>query len=221
MIPGPDTQLVVLRHGETDWNRDRRFQGHADIPLNDAGRRQAVEARAALNEWHFDAVYASPLSRAVETAQLVRPGSQVVTDARLSEIDVGSWAGLSRDEVISEMPSYPEHYANGVDFRRSPTGERPSEMVARAMPFFEELGTHPTGSSILVVSHGQLLNKVLHALLGIEGRVLGGLLNAHYSQVVHHHGAWRLQAHNVGGSSRVDPAPAGGRSTRRARPAVR
>ncbi|AQP44203.1 histidine phosphatase family protein [Tessaracoccus flavus] len=220
MTPRPDTQLVVLRHGETDWNRDRRFQGHADIPLNDAGRQQAVKLRSALAQWHFDAVYASPLSRALETAQLVRPGSHVVTDPRLSEIDVGSWAGLSRDEVIAEMPSYPEHYANGVDFRRSPTGERPSEMVARAMPFFDELGLQPAGASILVVSHGQLLNRVLHALLGIEGRVLGGLMNAHFSQVLHHHGAWRLLAHNVGGSSRFVPASAGGRSTPQARPAV-
>ncbi|MHA6512107.1 histidine phosphatase family protein [Tessaracoccus sp. Z1128] len=192
------TRLLVLRHGQTDWNAQQRFQGLADVPLNDVGRRQAEDARAALADVRFDAVYASPLSRAVDTATLVRPGEPVRTDPRLMEIDVGSWAGLTWDEVKASMPDYESKYANGVDFRRSPEGETLADVVARGLPAFEEIAGAHAGGTVLVVSHGLLLNRIIHALLGLEGRVLGGLGNAHFSELGLAHGAWRLVAHNVG-----------------------
>ena len=195
MIEG--TTLVVLRHGQTDLNASGRFQGQADIPLNAVGIAQAEAARRRLAGVTFDAVYSSPLSRALDTARLVRPAADVVTDPRLMEIDVGSWSGRTWDEVKAEMPDYERNYANGVDFRRSPTGETLAEVVARGLPATEEIARRHPGGLVLVVAHGLLLNRVIHALLGLEGRVLGGLGNAHHSELLFTHGAWRLQAHNV------------------------
>ena len=195
MIEG--TTLVVLRHGQTDLNATGRFQGQADIPLNATGVAQAESARRRLAGIRFDAVYSSPLSRALDTARLIRPDADIATDPRLMEIDVGSWSGRTWDEVKAEMPDYERNYANGVDFRRSPTGETLAEVVARGLPAAIEIAERHPGGLVLVVAHGLLLNRVIHALLGLEGRVLGGLGNAHHSELLFTHGAWRLQAHNV------------------------
>lgn len=198
MRPDPTTDLVVLRHGQTDWNLEHRFQGHSDIPLNAKGVAQAEAAGRALSGHHFDVVYSSPLKRAYETARLVCPHATIHTDPRLMEINVGSWAGLTWDQITDLMPGYESKYANGVDFRRSPTGETLADIVARGLPAVEEIAARHPDESVLIVSHGLLLNRVLHAMLGLHGRVLGGLGNAHHSELGFHHGAWRLLSHNVG-----------------------
>ena len=192
------TTLVVLRHGQTDWNHGRRFQGQADIKLNATGVRQAEAMRAKLARFHFDAVYSSPLQRALDTARIVAPDAAIGTDDRLMEINVGTWSGRTWDEIIAEMPDYEERYANGIDFRRSPSGETLAELVERGRPALLEIAERHEDQTVLVVSHGLFLNRVIHALLGVEGRVLGSLDNAHYSQLGYAHDAWRLLAHNVG-----------------------
>lgn len=192
------TKLVLLRHGQTDWNSQHRFQGRADIPLNATGIAQAEAGRKALAEFDFDAVYASPLARTMQTAQLVRPGSEIFTDPRLMEIDVGTWSGRTWEEVKAEVPDYDEMYAKGIDFRRSDTGETLAEVAARGLPAVQEIARQHPGKTVLVVAHGLLLNRVLHGLLGIGGRLLGGLGNAHHSVLEYSHGDWRLLAHNVG-----------------------
>lgn len=192
------THLVVLRHGETDHNAEGRFQGQLDVALNERGRRQADAARGRLAGRAFDAVYTSPLSRAAETARLVRPEAELVVDRRLMEINVGSWAGLTWAEVQADMPDYAQKYADGVDFRRSPEGETLAEVVARGRPALLEIAERHAGGTVLIVSHGLFLNRVVHSLLGIEGRALGSISNAHHSELGLAHGAWRLLAHNVG-----------------------
>ena len=100
------TTILMARHGETDWNRESRFQGHADTTLNDAGRSQARELAERLAGDHIVAVYASPLLRALETAEIVaaRLGLEVETVDGLREVDVGSWSGLTRTEVEQRHP---------------------------------------------------------------------------------------------------------------------
>ena len=192
------TRLVVLRHGETDHNAQGRFQGHADIPINELGRRQAEAAKARLAGRRFDAVYSSPLIRAMATARLVQPDAEIRVDERLMEINVGSWAGLTWTEVQAQMPDYEQKYADGVDFRRSPEGETLAEVVDRGRPALLEIAERHEGQTVLIVSHGLFLNRVIHSLLGIEGRVLGSIANAHHSELGHAHGAWRLLSHNAG-----------------------
>lgn len=191
------TRLILLRHGETDWNAQHRFQGQADVPLNGRGRIQAAAAAEALSGLHFAAVYSSPLARALDTARLVAGEVAVSTDPRLQEINVGTWAGRTWRDIVEEMPDYEHLYANGVDFRRSPTGETLADVVRRGVPAVLEIAERHPGEVVLIVAHGLLLNRVLHGILGLHGRVLGGLGNAHFSELGYAHGAWRLVSHNV------------------------
>src|SRR5688572_10410020 len=102
----PPTRILVARHGETDWNRLGSWQGQADPPLNDDGRRQAAALAEKLAGDRIAAVYSSDLRRASETAEALgtRLGVEVVLDRGLREIDVGSWSGLTRDEVETRFP---------------------------------------------------------------------------------------------------------------------
>ncbi|HEY5099343.1 MAG TPA: histidine phosphatase family protein, partial [Gaiellaceae bacterium] len=95
------TTLLLVRHGETDWNAERRWQGHADVPLNDRGREQARVLAEQLTGESIDAIYSSDLSRARDTADIVgvRLGVPVVVDADLREIDVGPIEGMTAEET--------------------------------------------------------------------------------------------------------------------------
>ena len=100
------TTILLARHGETEWNREGRFQGHADPPLNATGRAQAAELAAGLKGVELAAVYSSPLRRALETAELVAAehGLEPVAVDALREVDVGFWEGLTRPEVEARFP---------------------------------------------------------------------------------------------------------------------
>src|SRR5690349_15996562 len=101
------TTLLLARHGETDWNREGRWQGWADPPLNELGRRQATRLAEQLRTIPFDAVYSSDLRRAHETAEILAAPHAVpiVVDPALREIDIGSWSGLTRAEIAARFPN--------------------------------------------------------------------------------------------------------------------
>src|SRR6185437_7371482 len=116
--------ILVARHGETDWNREQRWQGWADPPLNETGRAQARQLAEELRGVPFDAVYSSDLRRAHETALIVAEphGVPVIADERLREVDVGSWSGLLHAEVE-------ERYPEGT----RPDGETPEQHAERVL----------------------------------------------------------------------------------------
>jgi len=146
------TTLLIARHGETEWNRQERYQGHADPPLNATGRAQAEELGTSLAGDGVDAIYSSDLRRASETAEIVgaRLGLPVGQEPGLREIDVGSWQGLTKMQ-IDGRPWDGETY------------ERHSERVMRALRAIAAI--HPDGR-VLVVSHGGSLRRVQEAVLG-------------------------------------------------------
>lgn len=196
------THLVLLRHGQTEWNHTDRMQGQADVHLDATGVEQAHAAARALAARHFDAVYSSDLARAKATADTVAAdlGLPVVVDPRLQEIHMGSWSGKTRTEVEVMFPDFARLYWEGKDFRRSATGETIAEMVARSVPAVREIIERHRGHQVLVVGHGFMLSQLVQTLVGIqpEARVLGGLKNAHWSEVgiAPDDNAW-LIAHNV------------------------
>ena len=158
------TTILLARHGETDWNRDGRWQGWADPPLNDAGREQARELAEQLRSMQFDAVYSSDLRRAHETAEIVAAphGVPVVTDVGLREIDVGSWSGLTRAEIEERF---------GRDAERT-DGETRDQHRERVVAAFERIARAHVGERILVVSHGGSLGALRrHAGVEVEGRL--------------------------------------------------
>src|SRR5438309_4580604 len=134
------TTLLLVRHGETDWNAERRWQGHADVPLNERGREQAQRLADSLPVDAVDAIYASDLARARETAEILgaRLGRPVVVDPDLREIDVGSREGLTGEEV-GDRPWDGEAHENHGD------------RILRAVRTIAE--RHP-GQRVAVVSHG-------------------------------------------------------------------
>jgi len=145
------TTILLARHGETDWNRDGRFQGWADPPLNETGRAQARALAAQLADVPFDAVYSSDLQRAHETALIVAEphGVPVVADRGLREIDVGSWSGLTRPEVEERFPGAEQH-----------DGETRAQHLARVLATVERIASAHPGERILIVSHGGSLRTL-------------------------------------------------------------
>jgi broad specificity phosphatase PhoE len=160
------TTLVLVRHGETDWNRERRFQGHADTPLNDAGRRQAAELADMLRGERLTVVYTSPLRRASETARIVaeRLGLQALELEALREIDVGDWQGLTIEEVRAR---YPEH-VHGAWHAGWPNGETHAEFDARVLPALLDLGTRHPDERVLGVTHAGPIRTALAAAASLS-----------------------------------------------------
>jgi broad specificity phosphatase PhoE len=152
------TTLLLVRHGETDWNAEGRLQGHTDRPLNDHGRRQAKDLADRLADEGADAIYASDLSRARETAEIVgtRLGLPVVIDADLREKDWGSWEGLTGDER-----AHVEQVGESTEAHR--------DRVMRAVRRIVE--RHP-GQRVVVVTHGGSLRRVQASLNGIAEPVV-------------------------------------------------
>ncbi len=195
------TRLVLLRHGQTDDNLAARMQGHGDTPLNETGRAQARAASVALREREFSAIYSSDLSRATETAHIVAEphGLPVTQDARLREIDLGSWSGRLFKDVAAEQPNFVSDYLAGKDFRRSPTGETMAELIQRAMPAIDDIVAAHQNEQVLVVSHGLVTLHLILELLGQPDsyRMLGPMGNASYSEVgIAADRNW-LNSHNV------------------------
>jgi probable phosphoglycerate mutase len=154
------TEFLLVRHGETDWNVERRFQGQADPPLNEAGRDQARALAEQLANEALDAIYTSDLSRARETAEIVgaRTGAPVVALAELREIDVGEWQGLTWPEIQERFPQgvgrWNEHGHGWAD------GETYAELERRVVRALQSLADdHPT-ARLLVVGHGGTVRAV-------------------------------------------------------------
>lgn len=163
------TTVYLARHGESDWNAANRFQGHSDRPLTELGRRQAEAlAEAAAATEALDAVYSSPLRRAFDTAAVVgaRLGLEPVPVADLREVDVGGWAGLSRDEVQAR---FPDGFARWLDGGEGWTdGESYSEMSDRVLSALLKIAAAHPGDPILVVSHGGPIRAIQAAAAGMD-----------------------------------------------------
>jgi broad specificity phosphatase PhoE len=147
------TTLLLVRHGETDWNAEGKLQGHTDRPLNDFGRRQAKALADRLAGEDVAAIYASDLARAKETAEIVgtRLGLPVVIDADLREKNWGSWEGLTADERLA------------VEFQGETTEEH-RERTLRAVRRIAE--RHP-GQRVVIVTHGGSLRRIQAAVSGV------------------------------------------------------
>lgn len=197
-------RIVLLRHGLTDWNDGGRFQGHADIPLNDTGRAQAAAAAEQLAGLGIARAFASDLSRADETARIVaaRCGAEVHTDPRLREVNVGSWSGLTIDEAGRMEPDFWPALREGRDFRRSPEGETATEAGRRvALALLDHAGAAGDGEVLLAVGHGLSLRVGALLLLGLDyshARLFRGLSNGHWLVVEPGQEHWRLLSYNVG-----------------------
>lgn len=159
-------RLLIARHGETDWNREGRWQGFSDQPLNPLGRRQARALAGRLDGAGIAALYASDLARAEQTAAAVsaRTGLAVTADRRLREIDVGAWSGLSREQVRARDPGAYAAWECG-ELERYPEGESFAELRRRTAEAFAEIGARHPGQTVAVVCHGGSIRTITAELL--------------------------------------------------------
>jgi broad specificity phosphatase PhoE len=163
---GAITTLLLVRHGQSTWNAEGRWQGQADPPLSDLGRWQAAEASAKLGQ--VDAVVSSPQQRALETAAILGGALgvgpvQLVEDLR--ERSAGPWSGLTRQDIDATWPGW-------VDDGRRPEGyELDPPLVERALAALEQVAVVFSGGTVLVVCHGGVIRSIEAALGVAEGRI--------------------------------------------------
>lgn len=167
------TEILLIRHGETDWNAEKRLQGHLDVPLNEQGRRQAAALGRALREEHLDAVIASDLSRAKETAQAVAVARDVPLhiDPDLRERCYGAFEGLLYDEISARYPeAYAAWKARDID-ARFPEGvnvaETMREFSERVVGAVKRIVSEGNYKRIALVTHGGVLECVYRAAQGM------------------------------------------------------
>jgi glucosyl-3-phosphoglycerate phosphatase len=198
-------RIILWRHGRTEWNIVNRFQGQADIPLDQVGYAQAERAAEVLARYQPSSLYSSDLTRCYQTAEMLaqRTGLEIITDKRLREIHVGSWEGLLGDEIKAADPELARRLRAGEDVRRSPTGESPSEVAERMAEALNEIAEAAEDhSTVVVVTHG-LAGRV-GACRFVElpfghWRRFGGLSNCAWVSIDRHRSGayWRIKSYNV------------------------
>lgn len=169
----PLSEILLVRHGETTWNQEGRYQGQRDAPLSETGRAQARALAIALQGVDLVAAYASPLSRSRETAEIIVRGRgvPVLVHAGLLEINHGAWEGMLAREVAVRYPETVAAWHDRPGSVRMPGGETLAEVRDRAWAALIEIAAAHPGERLLVVGH-DAVNKVLlaHILgLGVEG----------------------------------------------------
>ena len=169
MTRSHDNVVFLVRHGETEWNREGRVQGRLDSPLTPRGRDQAALAGKLIRAFVPDPlcleVVSSPLGRAKETAHLLCdaagiPASFVATDLRLAEVSTGEWDGLLYGEVVRMAPDVVAANPNHGWYLHSPSGERYEDVEARVASWLESVAIRP---AVVAVTHG-IVSRVLRGL---------------------------------------------------------
>lgn len=163
--------LLLIRHGETDWNNERRIQGNTDTPLNANGIAQARQLAARIAKDKIDALYSSPLERARVTAEIIGQhcGIAPVLDPRLKENGLGDLEGLTVAEFEQRFPELYQGWIKSVDHFTLPNEEPPAQLRERIIAFLDELrARHPNGSRVGIVTHGGTINMFVSMLIGLE-----------------------------------------------------
>jgi len=158
-----------VRHGQTAWNRDARFQGHSDVPLDETGRSQAQALAAHLSGANFARAIASDLSRARETAEIILDGGPLPLelDPQWREMRFGSWEGLTWTQIVERNPELAERPKNVPRFYTPQGGESFADVTARVGAAVALLAAGvPPAARVLVVTHAGPLHALLRVLLG-------------------------------------------------------
>ncbi|MDP6665957.1 MAG: histidine phosphatase family protein [Dehalococcoidia bacterium] len=188
------TRLILIRHGETDWNVENRRQGRNDRPLNARGATQARlvtdHVKAAFD---IKKLWSSPLQRCASTAALL--GTPVSTSDLLVEIDYGDWEGMLESEIDVR---YPNRYENGMVSIDPPGGEKRSNLPVRGRQFIEESRIADEQGDVVIVGHGSAMAGLLVALLDLPDHAMHNFLidNCSVSTVQMENGINRLTTLN-------------------------
>jgi probable phosphoglycerate mutase len=184
------TRILLVRHGETDWNAAGRIQGHSDTPLNAAGHEQARRVARRLAREPVQALYSSDLARASQTATAIGHtlGLPVVTSPRLRERQYGAWEGLTAAEIQACFPEqFAEWRARSTDFT-PPQGESRSQLLTRALAELQAIARRHAREVVVVVTHGGfcyvLINHILGSVDGDRREFAFGNASIHTLEVI-------------------------------------
>jgi probable phosphoglycerate mutase len=165
------TRIILVCHGQTAWNREERFRGHADIPLDETGfaQAQAVAGRIGL-QWQPDVIYTGPLSRTLQTAQPTASlfNLTVQSEPSLIDVDCGGWQGLTPEETRQRYPAAFDTYLHSPRDFQFPRGESLEAARLRAFQRLNELDQEHTGQTVMLVSHTALNRLILLSVIGMD-----------------------------------------------------
>jgi probable phosphoglycerate mutase len=195
--------IILWRHGQTDWNGANKFQGHTYIPLNLVGEYQVTHAARNVVDMKPTAILSSDLMRAQKTAQALADinGLSITIDARLRETNCGKWEGLTGEQIREIDLENLREWSLGGDNPAGGTGDRRSEVGARAKSAIEDFLAGKDGETLIVATHGGTARAIIgmHLELPIPyWSKIGGLSNASWSVLSHSPKGWLLTEHNAG-----------------------
>jgi broad specificity phosphatase PhoE len=191
------TRVVFIRPGETDWNRDGRWQGWVAAPLNDHGRRQVSQLAKFVRHIGMSALYSSDLKRAMQTADILgqQLGFAPIPDPRLRERDIGDWQGMTPAEMEAW---YPEQYQQLLADRENyqvPGGESRAEVRKRALAAIEDIMQQDKGETVGILSHSTAIRVMLKHLIADCDERNVALVNTSVTTIMcDDSGQWRLVA---------------------------
>jgi broad specificity phosphatase PhoE len=164
------TRFLLIRHGQTEWNRVERFRGHADIPLNETGLAQAQKIAARLADESIAAIYSSPLQRALQTAQPLADAQhlQVQKCDALIDMHVGALEGLTLAEARQAFPEVMDKWLNAPGHVKFPKGESMKAVRTRLEKLLGELSAQHAGQTIALVTHRLVCHVTLLLALGLN-----------------------------------------------------
>lgn len=204
------TRLLLVRHGETDWNRLQRHQGQKDIPLNALGRQQVEAVAQCLASERIEALYASDLNRAWKTATAIstqHDGLMIVKDSRLREMHFGEWEGLTWEQILRKEPAAADNWSKILIEAGPPGGENLVRFARRIQEASDEIiKTHPD-DTVLVVAHAGTIMILICLLLDhpIEKYWQFRIAKASLSEIeVFHHGAIINQLNGISHLNEVE-----------------
>jgi 2,3-bisphosphoglycerate-dependent phosphoglycerate mutase len=198
MPASPDTQVIAIRHGETEWNSEGRFQGHLNSVLNRAGLAQAEALGEYLARERFDLLLSSDLGRALQTASAIamRTGHEIVVEPRLRERNMGIFQGLTPAEVQAHYPDEYARFSSRDPDYVIPEGESVRQLFERCVACFAGLAERHAGMTLAAVTHGGVLAMLYrHArAMPLEAPRDFPLHNTGVNRFRHRRGAWELQS---------------------------
>jgi broad specificity phosphatase PhoE len=170
-------RIILVRHGQTGWNKQEKFRGWVDIDLDDTGRRQAKAAASRVSQWNVTSIYSSPLKRALTTARALADiaGLEVVPADGITDMNFGVWQGMSIADVEKRYPEQFDQWCHRPERLEIPDGETLEGVRKRAVATIEELAAKHEGETIAVVTHRVVCRVLLCHLLGLD--------NSHFWQI--------------------------------------
>lgn len=167
------TRIILVRHGETDWNKEQIFRGRIDVPLNPTGLRQARATGEALRNYKVDAIYSSPLSRAMETAKAIgtfHPDISVIGANGFIDIDFGKWQGMPHEKVKDEYRELYDKWQKEPHNVKMPDGEDLDDVKLRAIEALNNILAGHENETMVIASHRVVNKVILCAVLGLTNQ---------------------------------------------------